>query len=132
MPSSPTSSRIPSNGPQKRLTPLQWLRYGPFLAQVVVTRRCNLDCGYCSEFDKVSDPVPTDVLLERIEKLHSLRCWAVCLTGGEPTLHPDLAVLIREMRSLGIRRCGMITNGLRLTRGLIESLNACGLTDLQI
>ena len=33
-------------------------RYSPFLAQMVVIRRCNLSCGYCSEFDKTSDPVP--------------------------------------------------------------------------
>ena len=35
----------------------QWLRYGPWLAQVVVTRRCNLKCGYCTEYDRTSDPV---------------------------------------------------------------------------
>ncbi len=26
-------------------------RYNPLLAQVVVTRRCNLACGYCNEYD---------------------------------------------------------------------------------
>jgi hypothetical protein len=31
------------------LNVFQWLRYGPWLAQVVVTRRCNLKCGYCTE-----------------------------------------------------------------------------------
>jgi MoaA/NifB/PqqE/SkfB family radical SAM enzyme len=36
---------------------LDRILYSPFLAQLVVTRRCNLDCGYCNEFDKVSSPV---------------------------------------------------------------------------
>ena len=40
----------------------QWLRYGPWLAQVVVTRRCNLTCGYCTEYDRTSDPAPYDEL----------------------------------------------------------------------
>jgi molybdenum cofactor biosynthesis enzyme MoaA len=31
------------------LNVFQWLRYGPWLAQVVMTRRCNLKCGYCTE-----------------------------------------------------------------------------------
>ena len=30
----------------------------PVLVQIVVTRRCNLACGYCYEYDKVSKPVP--------------------------------------------------------------------------
>ena len=36
--------------------------YGPFLAQLVVVRRCNLSCTYCNEFDEESDPVPTELL----------------------------------------------------------------------
>ena len=31
----------------------------PILAQIVPMRRCNLACGYCNEYDKVSAPVPT-------------------------------------------------------------------------
>jgi Predicted Fe-S oxidoreductases len=111
---------------------LQWLRYGPFLAQVVIVRRCNLSCGYCFEFDKTSEPVPYATLQMRLEKLRQLRAWTVCLTGGEPTLYPDLVKLVRSLRELGFRRRQMITNGYRLTKELIEGLNSAGLTDLQI
>lgn len=110
----------------------QWLGYGPFLAQLVVTRRCNLSCGYCFEYDTVSDPVPFVTLDQRLGKLRDLRAWVVCLTGGEPTLHPDLLKLVRRMRELGFRRRQMITNGYRLTNETIEGLNAAGLTDLQL
>ena len=64
---------------------LDWLQYGPFLAQLVVTRRCNLACGYCTEYDKTSDPIPFGVLKERMAKLRYLRTWALSLMGGEPT-----------------------------------------------
>ena len=37
----------PGTGMGQGLSTLEWLRYGPFLAQIVVTRRCNLSCGYC-------------------------------------------------------------------------------------
>ena len=109
-----------------------WARFGPFLTQIVIIRRCNLSCAYCSEFDRVSDPIPFDTLCRHFRKLQELKSWAVCLTGGEPTLHPRLLDLIAELRRLGIRRRLMITNGYKLTRELIEGLNDNGLTDLQI
>jgi len=109
-----------------------WLRYGPFLAQVVVIRRCNLACGYCTEFDKSSEPVPVPDLEARFRKLRALGTWAVCLTGGEPSLHPQLPELVNMLTTLGFRRRQVITNGFRLTRELIEALNESGLTDMQI
>ena len=110
----------------------QWLRYGPWLAQVVVTRRCNLTCGYCKEYDRTSDPVPYDELAVRLAKLAELRAWAVCLTGGEPTMHPRLPDLVAEMRRLGFKRRMLITNCMRLTPDLIDALNGADLTDMQI
>ena len=35
----------------------------PLLVQIIPIRRCNIDCGYCNEYDKVSPPVPTDVMM---------------------------------------------------------------------
>ncbi len=83
------------------LNVLQWLRSGPWLAQVVVTRRCNLKCGYCTEYDGTLDWVPHDELALRLAKLAELRAWAVCLAGGEPTMHSRLPDLVSEMRRLG-------------------------------
>jgi MoaA/NifB/PqqE/SkfB family radical SAM enzyme len=108
------------------------LRYGPFLAQLVVTRRCNLSCGYCSEYDSTSQPIPFATLQVRLEKLRRLRTWAVALMGGEPTLHPDLLQIFGAMRRLGFRRRMMTTNGTRLTKALIEGLNTQGMTDLNV
>lgn len=121
-----------ATGPAESISALDWFRYGPFLTHIVVTRRCNLSCAYCSEFDKVSQPVPFETLMERFRKLRSLRSWVVCLTGGEPTLHPQLPELIAGLRDLGFRRRQMITNGYRLTEERIGQLNDSGLTDLQI
>ena len=105
------------------LNVFQWLRYGSWLAQVIVTRLCNLTCGYCTEYDRTCDPAPYDELALRLAKLAELRAWAVCLTGGEPTMHPRLPDLVAEMKRLGFKRRTLITNGTRLTTGLIEALN---------
>jgi MoaA/NifB/PqqE/SkfB family radical SAM enzyme len=72
------------------------LRYSPFLVQMVIIRRCNLSCAYCSEFDKVSEPVPMQLLEERLQKLRSLGTFGISLTGGEPTMHPQLISLVRK------------------------------------
>jgi MoaA/NifB/PqqE/SkfB family radical SAM enzyme len=108
------------------------LRFSPFLAQLVIIRRCNLSCSYCSEYDKVSDPIPTEILEKRLWKLKSLGTFGISLTGGEPTLHPHLADLIRECRKLGFFRTGMISNGFLLRPELIEALNGAGLQEMQI
>lgn len=133
----PPAVPIPAREPppyeaEAPLTRAEWLAYGPFLAQLVVTRRCNLSCGYCFEHDKTSRPVPFTLIEPRLEKLQELRAWVVCLTGGEPTLHPDLSKITSKMRDLGFRRRQLITNGYRLTRTLVEALNEAGLTDLQL
>jgi len=75
---------------------------------------------------------PFATLDRRLLKLHELRTWVVCLTGGEPTLHPELTRIVARMRELGFRRRQLITNGYLLTPDLIEALNEAGLTDLQI
>lgn len=111
---------------------LSRLRYSPFLAQMVIIRRCNLACGYCSEYDKVSQPIPVEVLEKRLRKLKSLGTFGISLTGGEPTLHPELPRLIRKCRELRFFRTGMISNGLLLRPELIEQLNDAGLQEMQI
>src|SRR6266436_8464033 len=71
----------------------------PLLVQIIPTRRCNIDCGYCNEYDKVSEPVPTDVMKRRIDRLAAFGTSVVAFSGGEPMLHPDLDDLIRHIRS---------------------------------
>src|SRR5947209_13462940 len=70
----------------------------PLLVQIIPIRRCNIDCGYCNEYDKVSPPVPTEVMLRRIDKLAELGTSVVAFSGGEPMLHPDLDRLIEHIR----------------------------------
>src|SRR5437016_12452051 len=99
--------------------------------QIIPIRNCNIDCGYCNEYDKVSPPVPTGVMMRRIDKLAELGTSVVAFSGGEPMLHPDLDDLIRRIRRHGMM-AGLITNGYFLVPKRIEALNAAGLDFLQI
>ncbi|MBS2024211.1 MAG: radical SAM protein [Deltaproteobacteria bacterium] len=105
--------------------------YRPLMANLVVIRRCNLSCSYCTEYDSVSPPVAFDTLQKRVGHLARLRTLVVTLTGGEPLLHPDLARVVRSVRDFGMTPA-MNTNGFLLTREWIDALNDAGLYAMQV
>ena len=103
----------------------------PILVHIIPMRRCNLDCGYCNEYDDVSKPVPLEEMKKRLDRLASMGTSIITISGGEPLLHPDLDEIIRHIRKRGMI-AGMITNGFFLNKERIERLNAAGLEHLQI
>ena len=105
--------------------------YQPVAAHLIPTRRCNLACTYCSEFDDVSEPVPTAELYRRIDLLAALGTSIVTMSGGEPLLHPDLDQIVSRVRHRGMIAT-LITNGYLLSPDRIARLNRAGLDHLQI
>jgi MoaA/NifB/PqqE/SkfB family radical SAM enzyme len=106
-------------------------RNHPVLVHLIPMRRCNLACSYCNEYDAVSRPVATEVMLARIDKLAVLGTAVLTFSGGEPMLHPDLDKLVVRARERGLF-VTLITNGYYLSQERIEKLNAAGLDHLQI
>ena len=115
--------------PLRALARILLLR-APVEAQLIVTRRCNLSCGYCTEFDHASAPVPFERLAERIDALHRLRTVNISLLGGEPLLHPR----IDDVVAYAARRAqvSITTNGFLLSDALIERLNRAALSNMQV
>ena len=103
----------------------------PVLVHIIPTRRCNLACTYCNEYDDFSNPVPTEEMFRRIDRLGEMGTSIITISGGEPLLHPDLDAIIARIRKNGIM-AGMITNGYLLVKDRIERLNRAGLEYLQI
>ena len=103
----------------------------PVMAQIVPMRFCNLSCAYCNEYDKVSEPVPVDEMLRRVDHLGRLGTSIITISGGEPLTHPELDQVIARIRHTGAL-AGMITNGYFLVPERIERLNKAGLDHLQI
>ncbi len=106
--------------------------YGPFLAQMVVIRRCNLTCTYCNEFDETSDPVPLEVLRERVDKLKELGTFSLEFTGGEPMMNPHINDIIRYARSKSFHKVMMISNAYLMNEKKVKALNDAGLMELQV
>jgi len=93
------------------------------LCSVLFMGCCNFRCPYCHNHAIVLNPgqypsIPIEGIMNR---LRSFRKWidGVCVTGGEPTLHPDLPVLIRRIKRHGFL-VKLDTNG--SNPGLLESL----------
>jgi len=106
-------------------------RYHPVLAHLVPMRRCNLSCAYCNEYDSVSEPVPLDLVLRRVDRLAELGTGVVTISGGEPLMHPELDAIIARARRRGMI-VTLITNGYYISPERILRLNAAGLDHLQI
>jgi len=102
----------------------------PIEAQVVVTRRCNLSCGYCTEYDHVSELIPLEILKRRIDALHRLKFANITLLGGEPLLHPQIADLVAHANAHA--QVSITTNGFLLSDELIQRLNGAGLSNMQV
>src|ERR1700685_2394692 len=73
----------------------------PVLAHIVPTRRCNLSCTYCNEFDDFSKPVSAAEMSRRIDLLADLGTSIIAFSGGEPLLHPEPDGLIARLRQRG-------------------------------
>jgi pyruvate formate lyase activating enzyme len=72
------------------------------LCSVLFLPTCNFRCPYCHNHPLVfhSEQYATIPVEDILGRLRFLRDWidGVCLTGGEPSLHTDLPVLVREIK----------------------------------
>ncbi len=75
------------------------------LAAILFTQGCNFRCPYCHNPELVDSALfakpleELDVLAFLNKRVGQLD--GVVITGGEPTLHEDLPLLIKKIRSLG-------------------------------
>jgi len=106
----------------------------PMYAQVVVTDDCNLTCSYCDEYAPGAPIIPLAELKARVDKLDELGVQVYDFLGGETLLHPDIAALVRHVKSKrgGSNLCTIITNGFLLTEDMIRALNDAGLDFMQV
>jgi pyruvate formate lyase activating enzyme len=90
------------------------LDYPAEVAAVLFTPGCNLRCPFCHNPELVATAAPDDFLpideIFAFLKRRSRVLGGVCITGGEPLMHPDLPELVGEIRSLGLK-CKVDTNG---------------------
>ena len=89
---------------------------GHRIIQLHPTLRCNLTCRHCYS---VSGPahraaLAPEVLSRAVEDAAAMGYEVVSVSGGEPFLYPELAQLLAQAKSLGLRTT-VTTNGTILT-----------------
>lgn len=102
------------------------------LGYLQVTRICNQRCLFCSNPENNS-VISLEQARIRLLKLVSSGYDGVILTGGEPTLHPDLGALIRLAGKSFGTRVRIITNGQKTAEdGILEELVEAGLEQVHV
>lgn len=100
------------------------------IGATVFTQGCNFACPYCHNPELVDpglshDCLPEEAIYAYLEKRRG-KLEAVTITGGEPTMHDDLALFAGKVKAMGYF-VKLDTNGSR--PALLEQLIAAKLLD---
>ena len=112
------------------LQKLTLLDFPGHTACTVFTGRCNFRCPFCQNASLVLHPetlavIPEEDVFAFLEKRKGL-LDGVAVTGGEPTMQPDLPDFLRRVMAMGFET-KLDTNG--AMPGMLRQLLAEGLVD---
>lgn len=96
-----------------------------------ITNRCNLNCRHCGSS---CTPIGQSLTVSDVEStLKTIRGRkpAVCLTGGEPMLHPDFFGIAECVRDNGFG-WGMTTNATLIDEAAAERLRQAGMSTVSV
>jgi cyclic pyranopterin phosphate synthase len=88
--------------------------------RISVTDRCNFRCSYCMPVEGLpwlpkSDILSYEEIGSVVAQLAPLGLRRVRITGGEPTIRPQLTTLVRQLRDVpAVEDIALSTNGVRL------------------
>jgi hypothetical protein len=107
------------------------------LAILEITSRCDLDCPVClASSSRAGQDLDLEAAQSALGTLirNEARPPPLQLSGGEPSLHRDLAAIIEGASSLGYGKIEIDTNGLKLARDpcFPEQLIEAGLSQVYL
>jgi pyrroloquinoline quinone biosynthesis protein E len=106
----------------------------PYNLVAELTYRCPLRCVYCSNpvgFHEVRDGLDGAAWSRAFHEAAALGVVHVGLTGGEPTLHPDLREIVAGAAAAGLY-VHLVTAGTTLDADALADLRARGLRSVQL
>jgi cyclic pyranopterin phosphate synthase len=105
--------------------------------RISVTDRCNFRCVYCMpeqglEWLPKKDILSYEEITAVVRELAPLGLRRLRITGGEPTIRPDLVRLVAMLRGVdGIEDIALSTNGVKLP-AMARELKAAGLDRVNV
>lgn len=106
----------------------------PYNLVAELTYRCPLRCTYCSnplDYRAVRDGLDGEAWSRAFREASALGAVHVGLTGGEPTLHPDLPRIVSGARDAGLY-VHLVTAGTTLDAPALAELRDRGLRSVQL
>lgn len=94
-----------------------WKREVYSVANLMLTKQCNLHCPYCfaNEFvNKDSELMSFDSFRKALQFLSTNPDEKIGLIGGEPTLHPEFKKMLAYLIDSPFRFVSIFTNGIKL------------------
>jgi GTP 3',8-cyclase len=105
--------------------------------RISVTDRCNFRCRYCMPVEGLpwlpkADILSYEEIREVVTQLAPMGLRRIRITGGEPTIRPQLATLVRFIHEVSaVEDIALSTNGVKL-RELAPELASAGLDRVNI
>jgi PqqA peptide cyclase len=98
-----------------------------------ITNRCNYRCGHCAfaSGEAAGYELSSDRWRDILEQTRSLGGKRIDITGGEPTIRPDLEDILQAAKHLGFK-VELVTNGSCLTKERLGRLIGLGLDSLAV
>jgi len=79
---------------------------------VIFTGGCNMDCGYCQNAEIIPLDSGTEMKIpDIVESVRGNLSDGYCITGGEPTIHKDLPLLLQALKEDGAGHINLNTQG---------------------
>ena len=122
----------------RRVARREWLRTHPFLRYLFfeLCDACNLSCLHCGSScgegrGTFIDPASVEKVLREVASAYDPSRILVCITGGEPMLHPRFFDIVTCARDLGFH-WGMTTNATLIDEAVAERLVQAGMRTVSV
>lgn len=113
----------------RQLYRLPWTASDNVLSWLEPTNKCNLACDGCYRENDGTHKTLAEVRSDLDVFNRWRRYDSVSIAGGDPLLHPDIIEIVRMVVADGHKPI-INTNGVALTRAMLEELKAAGLVGL--
>ena len=109
----------------KKTSHLRWVFFE-------ITNRCNLNCRHCgSSCSSTGDSLTVGDVETVLDSIRLPDKPMICLTGGEPLLHPDFFEIAECVRSRGFS-WGMTTNATLIDEAVAMKLRGAGMGTVSV
>ena len=91
---------------------------------IEIIRKCPNNCVHCSSFSHIKrkEIIDLSIIIAMVNDAKILGATTICLSGGEPFLHPNIIEIVSHISSCGLE-CYIYTSGIMINKDDFCSLS---------